>query len=66
MGAYQRIAIQVTVRCLASKLKEIMYQIENNKTMLNIPQVNIKVANRRQPKEIQATMVVEGAIHLGD
>jgi type II secretory pathway component PulM len=66
MGTYQRIAVQVTVRCLVSKLKEIMYHIENNQTMLNVPKIDIKVVNRRRPKEVQAMMVVEGAIRLGE
>ncbi len=65
-GAYQRIAVQVTLNCLLSKLKDIIYKIENHKTMLNISQVNIKLANRRRPKDVKATIIVEGAIRLGE
>lgn len=65
-GSYQRIAVQVTVDCLLSRLKDIMYHIEHSKTLLNISEVNIKLANRRHPKDVKATMVVEGAIRLGE
>ncbi len=65
-GVYQRIAVQVTVNCLLTKLKDIIYQIEHNKTLLNISEVNIRLANQRHPKDVKATMVVEGAIRLGE
>jgi general secretion pathway protein M len=66
MGIYQRIAVQVTVRCLTSKLKKIIYQIENHEIMLNIPQISIKLVNTRHPKDVQAMMLVEGAIKAGE
>jgi general secretion pathway protein M len=66
MGIYQRIAVQVTVRCLTTELKKIIYLIETNKMMLSIPQINIKLVNMRNPKDIQATILVQGAIHLGE
>ena len=66
LGAYQRIAVQVTLSCLVSKLEKIVYHIENNETMLSIPQISIKIANPRRPKDVRATMVIEGAISLGE
>lgn len=66
LGNYQQIAVQVTISCLVTKFKEIVYQLENNKTRLSISRVNIKVSNPRYPKDIKATIVVEGAIRVGE
>ncbi len=66
LGNYQRIAVQVTISCLVTRLKEVIYRLENNRTMLNISQVNIRVANQRHPKDIKTTIIVEGAIRRGE
>ncbi len=62
--SYQRIAVQITIKCLATNLKKVMYEILNNSSsvLLNIPEIDVKVDNQRKPKDVKATIIVEGAI----
>ena len=62
VGRYTRIPIQVSIRCLVSDLKEIFYQIENYKLMLDVTQISIRVVTPQQPSDIEANIVVEGII----
>lgn len=62
VGEYQKIPVQVTVKCLVTDLKNFLHKIESNKIILPISEASIKVINSRQPSKVEATITIAGII----
>ncbi len=62
IGKFKKIPVEITFRCLVTHLKDILFQTQNHQLLLAIPQITVKVVNRRSPKEVEARLIVVGLI----
>lgn len=62
IGGYQRIPVEVTLKCLVTNLKNVLYEIEHNPIILQVPELKIKVGNLRTPSTVEATLTISGII----
>jgi len=58
--AFVSIPIQVIFDSDLTRLTKFVSLIENNRKLLTIPELQIRVKNRRQPREITVTMKIAG------
>ena len=56
------IPIQTMLNCDLTMLEEFISSIENNKKLLTIPELKIRVKNKRKPAGISVTMKVTGFV----
>lgn len=58
--AFVGIPIQVIFDSDLTRLSKFIALVENNRKLLTIPEMQIRVKNRRQPREITVTMKIAG------
>jgi Tfp pilus assembly protein PilO len=57
---FEQIPVQIDFTSSMRNLTNFIYDVETYKKSLSITDLNIRVTNRRQPKDIRATIVVAG------
>ena len=56
------IPIQTMFNCDLAMLEKFISSIENNKKLLTIPELKIRVKNKRKPAGISVTMIITGFV----
>ena len=64
MGSYKKIPIQVIFHGSMRAFNRIIFALKNQKKYLSIPEVEIRVTTRRNPKTIMTTMTVYGIMRI--
>ena len=64
IGSYKKISIQVIFQGSITAFHRIIFAIHNHKKYLSIPEVEIRVTTRRDPKTIMTTMTVYGIMRI--
>jgi hypothetical protein len=59
---FTQIPVQIEFITTITNLTNFLYDIENNEKALIIPDLNIRAASNREPKDIRVTIVVAGLI----
>jgi hypothetical protein len=62
---YLGIPVQITVRSTIRQLKNTLYQIANNKSLLHVTNLRINAVRGKKDYQIQSTMTVEGFMTRG-
>ena len=57
---FEQIPVQIDFTSSVRNLTNFIYDIETYKKSLSITDLNIRVTNRRDPRDIRATIVVAG------
>jgi len=60
IDAFVAVPIQVIFESDLTRLTKFITLIEGNRKLLTIPELQIRVKNRRQPREITVTMKIDG------
>jgi hypothetical protein len=60
VGYFERIPVQVDFTSSITNLTNFIYDIETYQKALSIIDLNIRVTNRRAPRDVRATVVVAG------
>ena len=60
-GAYLGILVQATIQSNVRQLKDVLYDIENSRILLNIQELRVRSARRRYSEDqLQSTITVAG------
>jgi Tfp pilus assembly protein PilO len=60
IGSYKTINVQVLFEGSITALNQIIFTLKNNQKYFFIPEIEIRVTNRRNPTTIRTTMTVSG------
>ncbi|MFI5305430.1 MAG: type II secretion system protein GspM, partial [Nitrospiria bacterium] len=61
-GAYTKIPVEFTFKADLGQLKDILYEIENSKTLMGIRMLHIRTSDREEAGKEEIVMLIEGAI----
>lgn len=61
---FEQIPVQVDFTSSVRNLTNFIYDIETYKKSLSVTDLNIRVTNRRNPKDVRATIVVAGLMQI--
>ncbi len=62
-GAYLGVPVQATIQSNVRQLKDVLHDIENSPTLLNIQEVRVRsVRQRNQEDQLQSTLTVAGFV----
>ena len=64
IGSYKKISIQVIFQGSIRAFNRIIFALKNRQKYLSIPEVEIRVTTRRNPKTIMTTMTVYGIMKI--
>jgi Tfp pilus assembly protein PilO len=60
IGRYRAVNVQAVFQGSITALNRIVFALTNNQKYLSIPELEIRVTNRRKPTTVRATMTVSG------
>ena len=64
MGNYKKIPIQVIFHGSITDVNRIIFTLKNRQKYLSIPEVEIRVTKRKNPKTVMTTMTVYGIMRI--
>ena len=65
-GPFIEVPVEITLKCSITKLRNLIYAIEDYEKFLDISKLNIRVVNIRTPIDVRADLTVSGFIFATD
>lgn len=56
------VSVNMPIRCTTTQLKNFLYDLETHQRLLFIPEMNVRISQRRNPTDVKVDLTVSGLI----